>query len=337
MRPMLRTDFAELLLDLSEGRRPRKFKPSVDTALVERAADSAAGLSQRLGGRQIQIRKSFVRRAAGDRPLPPSAALASSTSEVHIKMQLVLLWISAGKGRDTKYATMTPRDLRVLDGRCQAGVPFIEDDDRGRALLLDTDPYVAKFSPTAYAKLLGLPKPKTAGSARVRRSLDELASHKLIWVDRANGAQPRTQLRREDGSGKPYSLPGEKITVDSDDGRQRRVAEGKYMTVPPTLFTRGWAAVLTARALAAFLALLVQHDLDPHKPTFISPSIRDDRFGLKPDSLYRGAAELAFYELVRHQPAPVQADDWDASRGRVRHAFTPLPSALSHDPLTLLD
>lgn len=315
-----------------EGRRPRKFEPKVEASLIERAADAGRGLSERLRDRQLQIRKSFVRRRDSQDPLPPSAALAASRSEVHLKMALTLLWASAGKGRDPRYVKLTPRDQRALDRRTSTNQPVAEDADKGRALLLPTDPYVAEFRLPDYAKLLGLRSPKTAGASRIRRSLDELATAKLIWVDRTNGAPPRTQLRREDGTGERYKLPGERAAV-GDNASAR--AEGQYIVLPAAFFTNGWAATLTARATAALLALLVQHSLDPERPAFIAPSIRVDRFGLSDDSFYRGTAELAFFDLVRHETAPVQRE-WSTTRGRVRHAFIPRLAALGNDPTAYL-
>jgi translation initiation factor IF-2 len=47
-------------------------------------------------------------------------------------------------------------------------------------------------------------------------------------------------------------------------------------------------------------------------------------------------AELVFYGLAHHHTAPVQRE-WSTSRGRVRHAFSPLPTALGNDPLPFLD
>jgi len=323
-----------LALLLSDGRRPRKFVPKVAPELVERAADTGRDLAERLHHRQLQVRKSFIRREAKGRPAPPSAALAASRSEVHLKMELALLWASAGKGRDPKYAKLTPRDRRTLDGRAFANVPIIEDEAEGRALLLETDPYVAQFRLASYAKLLGLSSPKTAGAARVRRSLDELARARLIWLDRTNGAAPRTQLRREDGSGGAYKLPGEKEIVIVE-GAPRSTAEGKYLPLPAVFFTNGWVAALSARAIAAFLAILVQHGMEPNKPAFIAPSIRSDVFGMTEDSFLRGCAELVFYRLVLHETAPVQRD-WSSSPGRVRHAFVPLPSALGNSPVDWL-
>jgi hypothetical protein len=319
---------------LTDGRAPRKFRPKVDPRLVERAAEAGQGLSGRLHDRQLQIRKSFMRRANKHQALPPNATLAASRSEVHLKIEVALLWASAGKGVDPKYATPTQRDRRTVAGRERADVPIIENADAGRALLLPTDPYVAEFRLPDYAKLLGLPTPKTAGASRVRRSLDELAKAKLIWVDRTSGASPRTQLRREDGSGAPYRLPGEKETM-LVEGAVRRQAEGNYIALPAALFTNGWVAALSARAIAAFLALLVQHNLEPDKPAFIAPSIRVDRFGLSDDSFYRGVAELVFYGLALHRPAPVQRE-WSTTRGRVRHSFVPLPNALGNDPTRFL-
>lgn len=327
-------DLDLLALLLGEGRQPRKFTPTADAELVSRAADTGRELADRVRDRQLQVRKAFIRRESRDKPVPPSAALAASRSEVHLKTQLALLWVSSGKGVNPKYATLTQRDRRTLDGRANPDVPVVEDEADGRALLLETDPYVAEFRLSSYAKLFGLPSPKTAGAARVRRSLDELARGGLIWLDRTSGAAPRTQLRREDGTGGLYKLPGEK-KVTIVEGTVRAAAEGKYLTLPAAFFTNGWIAALSARAIAAYLALLVQHDMEPDKPAFIAPSIRSDRFGMTEDSFLRGCAELVFYRLVLHQTAPVQRD-WSTSRGRARHAFILVPTALGNDPTSYL-
>jgi len=318
---------------LQTGRRLRQFKPKVDTDLVHRAVDSARGLAEHLGNRQLQVRKSFVRRAP-NRARPPAAVLSSSRSEVTLKLELVLLWISAGTGKNPKYWKPTSRDRRILEDRSHADTPIVEDDEAGRALLLPTDPHVAQFPLRDYAKLLGLPDPKVAGAARIRRSLDELATRRLIWLDRTNGASPRTQLRREDGSDADYKLPGKKERATANSTASPK-AEGNYFSLPATFFTNGWAATLTARGVSAFLALLVQSDFDPDRPAFISPSIREDWFGLWADSFLRGAGELAYYQIVRHHTAPVQRE-WSTSREHVRHAFVPQLDALTQDPTTLL-
>jgi hypothetical protein len=331
---MAAADAWDLLL-LTDGRRTRKFEPNADPDLVERAAELGRELSdQRLRDRQIQIRKSFVRRESKAEPIPPSAALASSRSEVHLKMELALLWACAGKGRNPRYLDPSARDTRTLAGRGRDALPVVEDAGAGRALLLPTDPYVAEFRLPDYAKLLGLPTPKTAGAARVRRSLDTLGAAGLLWVDRTNGATPRAQLRREDGSGEPYKIPGEKELV-LHEGALRPKAEGRYVVLPATFFTNGWAAALTARAIAALLALLVQRGLDPDKPVFIAPSIRRNLYGMGEDSFLRGVAELSFYRLVHHESAPVTRA-WTTTRGRVRHAFVPLLPSLANDPVSFL-
>jgi hypothetical protein len=105
--------------------------------------------------------------------------------------------------------------------------------------------------------------------------------------------------------------------------------------LPAAFFANGWAAALTARAIAALLALLVQSDLDPGEPAFIAPSIRNNLYGMSEDSFLRGVAELGFYRLLYHQNAPVQRD-WTSSRGRVRHAFVPVLAGLGNRP-TLQD
>src|SRR4051794_23135963 len=80
-------DLDLLALLLSGGRQPRKFSPPADADLVSRAAEAGRELADRVHDRQLQVRKAFIRRDGPAKPLPPSAALAASRSEVHLKAE----------------------------------------------------------------------------------------------------------------------------------------------------------------------------------------------------------------------------------------------------------
>lgn len=323
--PALGGPFSDPRRLVRQGRATRRFEPTLAVDDIARAAECGAAFAERVRDRQLQLRKAFVRRDDSSRPLPVGAALAASRSEVHLKLALTLIWVSAGKGRDPRRVRLSNRDRRVLEGRAHPTEPVVADAGLGKALLLDTDPYVSQFPLHQYANLFGLPKPKQA-SERVRRSLDHLAAEGLIWLDRTSGRAPLVQLRREDGSGARYTLPGERVATSSGEYR----AEGRYITLPATLWSNGWIAALSTRALASWLALLVQNAIDPDGLVYISPRVRRDRFGLSDDSFYRGVAELTFFDFLEQSSRPVQQTL--ASPTRVRHAFRLRLSAVNAMP-----
>jgi hypothetical protein len=321
--------------------RVRTYRPDLDVDRVRAAAELGQEFSNvQLHNPTAKIRHGFTRRDNEHAALPPNAVLCASRSGVPLKLAITLLWSSTGTGRDPTYAEaeFTPTEQATARARARGRrhTPKIVDADAGRASLLSTDPYTAKRPLGFYAQLLGLPDPDRSGAVRIRRALDDLAARRLIWLDRSNGVVPRTQLRREDGTGQDYSAPWETKLVKVDEKTVVPQAEGNYFVLPATFWTSGWAAALSTRAIAAFAVLQVQRKLSSRGPAFITPSVRENLYGMREDTFLRGIGELAFFELVDVGKKAVKPR-WEPGRGRYRHTFAPHNTALSHSPLEFLE
>ena len=294
----------------TRGARSRMFCPQVDQRVVDRAIEKGQLLAQRLGGRQLQLRKAFVRRAGAAEALPPAVRL-DRASPTYLKLFLTMIWASAGRGLDPRDL---PRTSRMVEAVEQRGRQEAAGWPASRLHLLPSDPHTTTFPLVDYAVLVGLDKPKTAGTAAIRRGIRHLESEGLIRAERRQGTVPTLQLLREDGTGKPYSLPADKRSSPTG------AAEGRYVTLPPTVWTNGWIAALSGRALLVLVSLLVQRDIDPEKLTFVAPSIRESLYGIGEDTFSRGASELEYYGIVGRTVAPARRS-WSASGNHVRHQF----------------
>ena len=325
------TDALDLLL--AGRRRVRRFTPTFTEAQVRRALAVSPEIGEIVRHRQAPVRKSFIRRSAKSDPRPPAARLLAA-SGLYLKMELTLLWVSGGRGVKPEFAQLTEREQRTLRARRETGAADA-DDATGIARLLPTDAHTAQFPLAQYAALLGQ-RPTSAGVARVRRAIGHLSQERLIYADRGDGLTPRTMLRREDGSGAAYELPSPKrVRIDAATGITV-ASEGRFIPLPSTFWTNGWAAALSGRALLALLVVRTQHDLAPDRPAFVAPSIRSDLFGLSADTFSRGIAELDYFNLVQVTPGPVAREGWARSPARRRHMYVPRFDAFGESPLDFL-
>ena len=292
------------------GRRSRRFEPEFDERLIDRAVERGNELSQRVGYRRLQLRKTFVRRGGPTDREPPAVGL-NRASASYLKLMMTVIWSSAGKGIDPRDLPRTPRLVRALEERQRQEAAKWPPAMRR---LLPSDPHTTTFPLVDYAVVLGLDKPKAAGTAAIRRGIQHLESNELIRADRRKGVVPTLQLLREDGTATPYSLPTDKRSSAGD------TPEGRYFTLPPTLWSNGWMAALSGRALLVLMALIVQNDINDEPAIFISPSIRESLYGITEDTFSRGAFELEFYGLVTRTSAPARRS-WSASGNHIRHQF----------------
>ena len=290
--------------------RSRRFEPEIDEHLIDRAIERGHELDQRVNSRRLQLRKTFVRRRGPTEPEPPAVRL-NRASATYLKLMMTVIWASAGKGIDPRDLPRTPRLVRALEERHRQEAAKWPPAMRR---LLPSDPHTTAFPLVDYAVTLGLDKAKAAGSAAIRRGIQHLESDQLIRADRRRGVVPTLQLLREDGTGTPYSLPTDK-RIDAGG-----MAEGRYITLPPTLWSNGWMAALSGRALLVLMALIVQNDIDSEPAIFISPSIREGLYGITEDTFSRGAFELEFWGLVTRTVAPARRR-WSASGNHIRHQF----------------
>jgi hypothetical protein len=136
-------------------------------------------------------------------------------------------------------------------------------------------PYTLSPMPAAsYARLLGLEEPTTLGARRVSEALKWLAGAQLIAVEQA-------------GRGRPPEIT---ILDPSGGGGERPTREGRYITVPIAMWSQGWIATLSGRALAVYVVL---RELTGGRPDGASADLyRKQEYGLSDDTWSRACEEL---------------------------------------------
>jgi hypothetical protein len=168
---------------------------------------------------------------------------------------------------------------------------------------------VAENMHASWATLAGL----YAGSLRVRRvrvtrSLQELADAGLVELGQ-NRERERFEvfgLNREDGTQKPYKLPGE--------------AAPKLVHLPASFFLNAWHLVLESTEIAVLLAIIeLTHRTGPstrhedHDGIALPERVRWSTFGLSGE-VYEAVHELDEFGLIKlYDPMP----------GRRRGKFIP--------------
>lgn len=160
----------------------------------------------------------------------------------------------------------------------------------------------AYFPARGWAELLDLPQPEVNGARRVLDAISWLETHKFISVKRSVGHPARIRLRREDASGKPYSMPAQ-----GDQGRDGKIRERDWhIQVPAGFWENGWATVLSGPAVALLLVLMDMVDFKhPADPVWLSEKLTAERYDLSGDTWTRGTAELRIHHLITVKPKPV--------------------------------
>jgi hypothetical protein len=239
------------------------------------------------------VRNTFIGRSPGaepDDPTPiPLAGLLRppKASGLRLRLYLALLWF-AGGGDERHSVTIPAR---------------------------------------AWAELLDLPEPEGRGDRSVRAAVDALERANLVRTRRETGRPTEIVLLREDGTGQPYTHPGEAAAAAKEEGEAD--PSEFYVQLPPGFWTQGWALTLSTPALALLLVLLVITRNGERKRRWISPEQARDRFGLSQDTWSRGVAELVRLGLLEVHKRPVSEDfGWR----RVRNTYTLLTDRLEAKP-----
>jgi hypothetical protein len=284
--------------------RWRRFTPPPTLALteVQNSIELAEDWSKRFRNRQVRLRRRFVwRRLATESD--PAAIRLLRRSETALKLGLSLYWASGGEGQRKGYE-YSDRELRTLDerrrlGPRKAGKPIVVDEVEGKARLVGTDPHTTDFTYEQWATLLGRSEAgDVAASAAVRRAMVTLAREGLVLADLFQGSKTRLQLGLESGTPgqfKTYRKPArEKPKVGAFDDAD------VWMLLPPELWTNGWIAALSGRALITYLVIARQSEIQ--KPAFLTDEVRIKHFGIADEEVIgEGAAELDFYEIIRRR------------------------------------
>ena len=250
------------------------------------ALDYAEIVARRVHARSAPVRRLFVERPLPDDAPPPMALLlrGGRGGEVRLKLYLSILWFAANP------------------------------------------PYDVTYPARAWASLLDLPDPERNGARRIGDALRWLGTRGLLDLERRPGVPTRAVLCDESGDGSPYRHPGEVLTElqdqetpDDDELEQRNY----YFQIPAAFWTDGWAAMLSGRAVAMFLAVLSEFSRKQanEKSVWFAPARAKQRFDLSPDTRSAGFKELVDAGLLSVSRIPVGLDAFDFKRRRNQYTL----------------
>lgn len=188
----------------------------------------------------------------------------------------------------------------------------------------------------AWAGLLGLEDPEVRGARRIADANRWLNDHRFVILAGAPGRAPTVTLLREDGSGRPYELPGAVLTTK----RQRTSAPtlgDYYIQLPATFWTSGWIAALSTAAVAMLLVLLSELAGRSASDTdlWFSQSQADRRFFLSNETRGAGLRELTRLGLVAARRQSITRGLFDFRR--VRNVYRFNPDALNDGPPDMME
>jgi hypothetical protein len=275
--------------------RPRSKRARI--APLPTPSDAAlvlnARASSRAKDRRTTVRHAFIGAGwhVGEPPAddPPLARLlrASKGGNIRLKLCLAVLW-QAGGG-----------------------------DER----------HSVEWPARTWAALLDLPDPEQRGDRRIRDAIRALERAELLVADRQPGRPIRLILRRDDGTGEPYTNPGQAARATKEAGAFDPT--DLYVQLPSAFWTAGWAIVLSTPGLAMLLVMLMLTSNGAEERVWINPSQARARFGLSEDSWSRGVAELRRHRILEIQKKPVSEDfGWR----RIRNTYTLKPTRLEESP-----
>jgi hypothetical protein len=177
--------------------------------------------------------------------------------------------------------------------------------------------HTVTFPARAWAQLLGLDDPQTNGARRVTDAIAWLEDHQLVRATRQRGRPPELVPLDEGGTGKAYRVPSR---TWQEDAEQENRAANIYVQLPVEFWTSGWAAVLSAPAIAMLLVLLAERGpKDPKKFFWFTPDQADQRYDLSEDTRTRGITELEQAGIITIKRKPVNQEmGWSRVRNHYR-------------------
>ena len=190
-------------------------------------------------------------------------------------------------------------------------------------------PHELVYPARAWAELLDLDDPETAGARRVADAVRWLEKNQFITVTNRAGAPNIVRLLSDTGSGKDYETPGTAFN------RLRRTKPEaarihRYIQLPPELWTSGWMAVLSPAAIAMLIVLRVHVGAkDPDtEEVWTAPDYAEKAFLLSEETRTRGLRELRRAGLIDIRRRQLVATDSFDFR-RLRNVYQLRLSALN--------
>lgn len=208
-------------------------------------------LIERAYAAPLQLRRLFAARQDPNDPAPVLARLVGSGRGADVRLGLYLSMLLLGRG-----------------GRHGLQVPA-----------------------RAWAAILDLDRPDTAGARQVRSASAWLAKARLIRLDNQSGVPSSVTLLEETGSGRPYQVPG-KAARTSKDAKRPVDPRHIYVHLPTTFWTQDWIVGLSVPAVAVLIALLVEAGPSSTDALALPEGTAESRYALRVDTLRRGIREL---------------------------------------------
>lgn len=148
-------------------------------------------------------------------------------------------------------------------------------------------PYSTPFPTRAWAEMFDLPEPATDGARRIRDALRWLETNQFVHVKRRPGREAEVFLLSDEGTGKNYV-------------RVSKEAKDRWEKLPDMMWSKGWMAALSGRALATLLMLLDYSSMVNRrgKSVWIPPSRAKELYSLSPETWTRGSRELEEYGVL---------------------------------------
>ncbi|WP_435256175.1 hypothetical protein [Streptomyces althioticus] len=240
----------------------------------------AAESAARYGRNRAQLRYSFVQRARPDDPPPPLTRMLRGGRGGQVRLKLYLSYL------------------------------WMQKEDTAQGLT---------FTSRAWATLLDLRDPATAGARRISDAQAWLAENRFIEVTSQMGRPNQIVVLNENGTGEPYVAPGaaaRKEAAESDLGAILH----RYIQIPRTFWTNGYLTMLSGAGVAMFLVLLCERGpASDGEALWFSPKDAERRFALSEDTRSKGLRELADAGLVRTRRRPINPTDFEVVHVRNVH------------------
>lgn len=176
------------------------------------------------------------------------------------------------------------------------------------------EPYDTTLPARTWAELVGLPDPQVKGARRVRDALDWLVERKFVEIETQPGQPHVVYLLREEGTGAPYTVPGQAAARAKERGRG--VTAHRYVRLPATIWSNAWLPVMSAAGIGALLILLVELGGRTDRVVWLSPAVALDTYYLSNQTRYKGLGELAALGIVSTERRAVGPSKYEATRFR---------------------
>ncbi|WP_031057769.1 hypothetical protein [Streptomyces sp. NRRL F-5702] len=233
------------------------------------------------GRRNAQVRVNFIERALHTDEAPPLARMLRGGRGGQVRLKLYLSYL------------------------------WLQKDDSARQLAIRH---------SAWAGLLDLRDPKTAGARRISDAHAWLEENRFIEVTRGGRLNLVTVLD-EKGKGEPWVAPGAAAKKEKEEDTTGWGALfHRYVQIPKTFWTEGYISVLSGAGVAMFLALLSEAGgLSSGHPLWFSPREAERRFALSEDTRSKGLRELSEARLITTKRRSVNEADFEAEALHLRN------------------